>query len=560
MAGKPGESLQAQAAATQSPKKINAAPKPVVNTYATGLCAALNLFFAEEAKKRGGIADIYEIQFLDPILSDASIVPPGPVDKALAGGNSNTNATGKLDANRQNLNPSIRVRSCTAGQQVVQFIDEVMRSSSYISDQQNAKWVSTPDGKGKWEFNKQPNQTFAWFDISCEAQAIGYDENARCNAYRMIYKVTPYQTTLSSEYFATGVFRGVHKVYNYWFTGQNTQVTQYEQSFNHLWSQTISSNGPTQSKDIQSKTNSRLIWSKRFQPASNQTREGAEGNVYEAAANAADILYTTDLAKITLNIIGDPAWIASPKTPQPGAFVVSPFFPDGTINYGAGAPYFEFAWNRPVDYNLETGLMDPGKNNYFSDRENGRAGIAQESVIYKATSVKSKFSRGKFTQELNGAWLFDGKNTVTPISATTAAASADNAALSANNGNAGESQAAVAAEDLSRTEANNNSNYGNEGNRVANSGVPVSAGVQKTADASILNQFPSSPTVQSPGNVITGETIAAPQPATPPPAQVTELAAVTAPPKLPSGGFGSGANNPSLAVTSATPQLIAQDA
>jgi hypothetical protein len=254
------------------------------------------------------------------------------------------------------------------------------------------------------------------------------------------------------------------------------------------------------------------------------------------------------LAKITLNIIGDPAWIASPKTPQPGAFVVSPFFPDGTINYGAGAPYFEFAWNRPVDYNLETGLMDPGKNNYFSDRENGRAGLAQESVIYKTTSVKSKFSRGKFTQELNGAWLFDGKNTVTPTSATTAA-SADNAALSANDGNAGESQAAVAAEDLSRIEANN-----------ASSGIPVGAGVQKTADASILNQFPSSPTVQSPGDVITGETIAAPQPATPPSAQATELAAVTAPPKLPSGGFGSGANNPSLAVTSAAPQLISKEA
>jgi hypothetical protein len=118
----------------------------------------------------------------------------------------------------------------------------------------------------------------------------------------------------------------------------------------------------------------------------------------------------------------------------------------------------------------------------------------------------------------------------------------------------------VAAEDLARTEANNNSNYGNEGNRVANPGVPVSAGVQKTADASILNQFPSSPTVQSPGDVITGETIAAPQPANPPPAQATELAAVTAPPKLPSGGFGSGANNPSLAVTSAAPQLISKEA
>jgi hypothetical protein len=511
------------------PPKASAILYKVGNTEATGLCAALNLFFAEEAKKRGGIADIYEIQFLDPILSNASIVPPGPVDKALAGGNSQNTAAAKIDPNRQNLDPSLRIRSCTAGQQVVQFIDEVMRSSSYISDQQNAMWVSTPDGKGKWVYNEHPNKTFAWFDISCEAQVIKYDENARCNAYRMIYKIAPYQTTLTSEYFASGVFRGVHKVYNYWFTGQNTQVTQYEQSFNHLWSQTISSNGPTQSKDIQSKTNSRLIWSKRFQPASNQTREGAEGNVYEAAANAADVLYTSDLAQINLSIIGDPAWIASPKTPQPGEFVVSPFFPDGTINYGAGSPYFEFAWNRPVDYNLETGLMDPGKNNYFADRENNRAGIAQESVIYKATGIKSKFSRGKFTQELKGAWLFDGKNET--VKAPTPASETTRTTQSANEGNEGEAQAAATRDNeiqMARDDA---------GRNPAN--------------------WSDAPSAELSGDVVASNTLEAPLPATPP-IQTTEVVPTPPPSKL--GGYGSGANNPSLAVTSASPQLIQKDA
>ena len=159
--------------------------------------------------------------------------------------------------------------------------------------------------------------------------------------------------------------------------------------------------------------------------------------------------------------------------------------------------------------------------------------------------------------------MFDGKDKTTPATATAVAASAENTntdlAQSANDGNAGEAQAAVAAADLSREEANTAaSNYGNEGNRAARQEIPTSAGVEATAQASILNQYPSSPTAQSPGNVITGETIAAPRPATPPPIQTTELAAVAAPPKL--GGFGSGANNPSLAVTSAAPQLIAQDA
>jgi hypothetical protein len=67
------------------PPKISAARNRVGNMEATGLCAGLNLWHAEIARKRGSIADIYEVQFLDPILDSASIVPPGTVDKALAG-------------------------------------------------------------------------------------------------------------------------------------------------------------------------------------------------------------------------------------------------------------------------------------------------------------------------------------------------------------------------------------------------------------------------------------------------------------------------------------------
>jgi len=513
------------------PPKASGAPYRVGTMEATGLCAALNLYYAEEARGRNGIADVYEIQFLDPILSDAKLVTNSTgVDKVFTGANTQLTASAKLDSDKQSMNTAIRVRSCTAGQQIVQFIDEVMRNSSYIVDQQKYEWVD-----GKWTNRGRPNQVFAWFDISCEAQVIKYDETARCNAYRMIYKVATYQTTVTSEYFDPGPFRGVHKVYNYWFTGQNTQVIQYEQSFNNLWAQTISASGLEQAQYIQNNVNSSLVWRKRFQPASNQTREGAAGNTFEPAANAADMLYTADLAKINLNIIGDPAWIPSPKTPQPGTFVVSPFFADDTINYGAGSPYFEFAWNRPVDYNLDTGLMDPGQNNYFADRENGRAGIAQQSVIYKTTGIKSKFGRGKFTQELAGVWLMDGKQTTTEITkdAILADAAADNEARRITSGES------------------------------VSGGLPRLAGVEKAAEASILNQYRVSPTVESSGNAITGNTIAQPLAATPPVVETADLTTFAGPQKLPpggSGGFGTGANNPSLAGTSAAPQLIAKDA
>jgi len=227
-------------------------------------------------------------------------------------------------------------------------------------------------------------------------------------------------------------------------------------------------------------------------------------------------------------VIGDPAWIPSPKNPQPGNFVVTPFYPDGTINLNAGVPYFEFAWNRPVDYNLSTGLMDPGQNNYFADRAHGRAGLAQEAVVYLTTNVKSTFARGKFTQDLVGAMLQDGKNI--SVNASKPASETTRVAASANEGNEGEAQAIA------------------------------QAGVQKTSEAQNLanqySQYRSAPSAESSGNAITSNTIEAPLPAAP--IQTTEVATFTPPSKL--GGYGSGANNPSLAVISASPQLIAKDA
>jgi len=134
-------------------------------------------------------------------------------------------------------------------------------------------------------------------------------------------------------------------------------------------------------------------------------------------------LYSVDQANIRLVIMGDPAWIPSPKAMQPGKFVSAPFEADGTINAKASGAYFEFAWNQPRDYDLNTGLMDPGKNNYFADRSQGKAGLAQEAVTYQATHCKSTFRGGKFTQELKGIWVTDtaptkttdtGRNTTPP--------------------------------------------------------------------------------------------------------------------------------------------------
>lgn len=412
---KPGESAVGGVGA---PPNAAAAPKPGATTLGSGLCAALNAHYAEQAKIRGSIPDIYEIKFADPILENASIVPPGPLDKSMAGGSVTATAADQLLSEKQSMSPTVRQKSATAGQQIVQFIDTVIRSSSYITAQQKVIWNSETN---TWDPNGPSPQRFAWFSVSCDAQPLKYDPKQNDFAYKMIYTVAPYQTPVASEYFDSGASRGVHKVFNYWFTGQNTQILQYEQEFNKLWSQAITSYSTAE--DTKQSVNSRELWKKRTMPASGQARQGGDGKTFEPGANAADYLYSVDQANIRLVIMGDPAWIPSPKAMQPGKFVSAPFEADGTINAKASGAYFEFAWNQPRDYDLNTGLMDPGKNNYFADRSQGKAGLAQEAVTYQATHCKSTFKGGKFTQELKGIWVTDtaptkttdtGRNTTPP--------------------------------------------------------------------------------------------------------------------------------------------------
>ena len=56
---------------------------------------------------------------------------------------------------------------------------------------------------------------------------------------------------------------------------------------------------------------------------------------------------------------------------------------------------FEIEFETPVDYDMDTGLMDPNRKS----RPNYNV------YVYKATEVTSNFSRGRFTQELNGVLI-----------------------------------------------------------------------------------------------------------------------------------------------------------
>jgi hypothetical protein len=374
-----------------APSNAVAAPSPKT-TIRKGLQEALNQY-QKDLVARGiyTVADEYSIEFADSIIEQAKITVPNPDFK-----NTSPQApkTGKdqLDKNTQKVDPNSRILTITAGQQIVQVIDQAVRNSSYIRAQQKS---DIDENTQKQKNSGGTGKNVAWFKINMQATPIKFDPKRNDYAYKIKYTVSPYRINqTNSNYFATPEFRGVHKQYNYWFTGQNTQVLNYEQTYNALYTYVLS--GGTQ--DVAKTTTGKL----NYQPRSGQSSQGADLRTNEPAANLADSLYNpADLATANLTIVGDPAWLqqgeASFAPPIKGNFNSSAFLSDGTINFDSQQILFEIILNNPTDYNMSTGIMDVNKRT--GARASGR------SYTYIANECTSEFVKGKFTQNIKGTLL-----------------------------------------------------------------------------------------------------------------------------------------------------------
>lgn len=413
---------------------IDGSPPPKANSAASakktikdGLMGAMNVY--QQQLVQDGIytaADTYEIVFVadakgNQPIRDARInlpadrikeqnqtpVSPGPTQ---VGGSA-------LNADAISMDISNRNYSITAGMQMVQAIELAIRNSTYITDQALTVFSNGVEIENlKTAVNAQ--SPMRWFQISMEAQQGAYDTARNDHVYHIKYIISPYELyNFDSKYFPLTKFRGLHKSYPYWFTGQNTAVLDYTANFNSLYNITVTGSHADQSAAAQLRkkytSSMREIPMYTYMPASNASRQGADGKGNEIAANASEYLFSpSDLGQTKLRIIGDPAWIQQGSLAggvNTQEFGYSAFLPDGTINFDASQVMFEIAWQRPEDYNLSTGLADPYA------RPGNQARQPQQSNVYQCVKVISEFKAGKFEQTLEGAlFMFpvpSGKNT-----------------------------------------------------------------------------------------------------------------------------------------------------
>ena len=436
----------AATAAPKAPQNANAAPN-AKKAITQGLMGAMNDF--QKSLVQEGIyqfADEYYIEFADQSIADATIVLPGKQKNKAASpqGKPATQDAQTLLQEKVSANLDVRNFAITAGQQILQAIELTIRNSSYISNQaltvvDEETGVSTPNPNSR-------NQPFKWFQISMQAEPKEkeYDSLRNDYAYKITFVVSSYAVpNFVSSYFPASKFPGVHKSYNYWFTGLNTAVLDYQANFNNLYTITVTGTDPKNSAAAAIKrafsSSMRDVPKYNYAPNSTESSSGAKNTGNEISANAAEYLYDpSSLGEIKLKIIGDPAWIQQGSAfagVNATEFNYSAFLPDGTINFDSQQVLFEIAWQRPEDYSLLTGLADP------YSRTQKTTGDRQpiQSYVYQANRCVSEFKNGRFEQTLEGA-LYMFPNDKGTNTAPTAAAKG--AAVAASDGSNDRAEAA----------------------------------------------------------------------------------------------------------------------
>jgi hypothetical protein len=383
------------------PPNALTAPNPKL-TIRQGLMTALNQYQEDLVKAEIYThPDTYSVEFINTSLEQAKIQVKNP-DKKSGGMPVKGTAADKKVPEKQSYDPTSRVISVTAGMQIVQFIDQVLRNSTYLTDQALVRIGEN----GKQEKNGTPGENVAYYKISLQANPKPgkYDPKRNDFAYDIKYVLSIYRLSdLVSNYFQVPKYNGVHKQYNYWFTGENTQVLSYEQKYNALYTSTLSGGSGAFGGSV---VNDAI--KANFQPRSGENSQGAAGRVNEIGANAADYLFNPgDLANATLEIVGDPAWLQQGEafaTPGKAGFSFKAFLPDGTINFESQQIMFEILINTPNDYDLDTGIIDPNTRTTIFENQK-RPGATRQSYVYRANECVSQFNKGKFTQTLTGSLL-----------------------------------------------------------------------------------------------------------------------------------------------------------
>lgn len=336
-------------------------------------------------------------------IKNALFVSPADVQKAKwpmaklqsqVQGNAATAQKSPPDANK-------RIISFEVGTPIVQAISQVVTQSRYMIDA--LKTVFKPTNEPNDKTNDYPNvelkteQTVKWINISPKVSNPRWDKSRNDWVWDIEYQLKTYDTPMIvNPAYVDKIpkYYGPHKRYRYWYTGENSEIIKYEQTFNNSFYNTVLD--PNYSLNVPSPVAS--VGDKR----TGGPKTGETGVGLEAQLSYVTTLYEPGAwASAKIEILGDPDLLAYPLTSgDPNQY--NPFYQaDGvTMNPLSGQVFIEIDFVEAVDYNHVKGTMDINESIMFWKYPPELAGKIK-GVSYMIREIDHNFRNGKFTQDLD---------------------------------------------------------------------------------------------------------------------------------------------------------------
>jgi hypothetical protein len=381
-------------------------------------------------QKKIKIPNKYEIVWMPGTqqIRDATIISPADKDKSKSPG-SNAASTQEVTVATETQN---KTASIGTGQNInfnhdtsiLTAINMTIAQSSYLEDALKVVYTTkleTPAAtKAASEVDNTQQTNVSWYSCSAQISKITWDNIVNDWAYNISYIIQKYETPVSdSSLVKSGkYYPGPHKRYDYWYTGKNSEILNYEQTFDNLFfnvalnpdeGSSDGTGGSNPAGDGQTNTSSgnntannptsTAIVPGKF---TSQPRMGKSGFGMEAQNNYITSLYDPgSFAEASISILGDPDYLMQEPTFSERVIYDKVYGPNGySINPGGGQVFIEIDFKEAVDYTSQTGTMSINDSiQFWKYPESISSKI--KGVSYMLNRCVSKFRNGTFTQDLS---------------------------------------------------------------------------------------------------------------------------------------------------------------
>ena len=361
----------------------------------------------------GVTGDTEQEQKSSPIFSSL-MKSESDIGKAkLVGNTPETTGNRSAASDQGKPDPTSTEITIPAGTPILQAFNLIISRSSYIEEafkviQTSALENDPKKTQGKVNQATDNQGVVRWYNVSAECKNAKFSKELADFTWDITYIFTVYETpVVTNPYSNKGInYYGPHKRYDYWFTGENSEILGYSQTLDNTFFN-VAINTTEQNSDAA--PGQEIVQAPK---PSDQEKTGTQNT--QSAGKKAYISSLFDpgaYANASIRIMGDPDYLMPESTSSINSIYSQFYGSDGfTIFPNGGQVFIEIDFKEPQDYGYKStdglsffstndGLLSTNDKIQFWAYPPEIDEIVK-GVSYQVLLVKSQFNQGKFEQNL----------------------------------------------------------------------------------------------------------------------------------------------------------------